>query len=263
MRSVWAALAAVFAFGAILIFSDSFARFGAPEPTIHVTGLGEQRTLSLEDGTLIHLNTQSEIHVAYSESERRVELLKGEALFDIESDIDRPFIVTAGDTVAEALGTIFNVRKLHDAAVVSVVEGKVRVDQRDAEKGYRVQHLAPGDETHLVPLSAQEPVVLTGGKTASVDSHQRIVDLGEEERETMTSWRDRKIVFERRSLSWIVAEFNRYNRSRLVIADEGLLDERFSGTFSADDPASFVMFLEQHHDMRSIKVGRDTHIRRK
>ena len=99
-------------------------------------------------------------------------------------------------------------------------------------------------------------------KRRAVNSKQRRVDLGEEELETIISWRDRKIVFERRPLAWVVDEFNRYNRSKLVVTDDDLQDALFSGTFDADDPKSFVMFLEQHHDMRSIKVGRDTHLRR-
>ena len=168
-RPALIALAAVCAFGFILMAASVFLRPDLPEYEVHMTSLGEQRTLALEDGSLIHLNTQSEVRIAYTDTERRVDLIKGEALFDIETEPERPFKVNAGDTVAEALGTVFNVRLLRDSAVVSVVEGKVRVDQRDALSGYRVQSATPDRSAQSTAPAPLDSVVLTDGKTASCE----------------------------------------------------------------------------------------------
>ena len=92
-----------------------------------VTGVGEQRTLTLEDGTRIQLNTDTRAVVRYDERLRRVELEKGEAMFEVARRPDWPFVVTAGDRQIRALGTAFVVRREAEVLAVTLVEGKVTV----------------------------------------------------------------------------------------------------------------------------------------
>ncbi|MEL7042883.1 MAG: FecR domain-containing protein [Pseudomonadota bacterium] len=251
-RQTMVALAALCVLGVVFwpLLMGNFNHTQAPES--FRTTLGEQRTLQLEDGSLIHLNTDSEVSLSFTRRERHVDLTRGEALFDIESDPDRPFRVTAGDTVAEALGTVFNVRLTQEAAVVSVVEGKVKVEQIGGPRFNTPVF------TSMNPASPD--LVLSVGETARLEPSTTIIDLGETEIQTIMSWRERRIVFERQALGEIVSEFNRYNEDKLFVSDNNLSARQFSGTFEADDPVSFVMFLEQHHNVRSVTVGRSIYL---
>lgn len=247
-------LAAAIGISIALWLTNLSSESAAPTLPRYQTALGEQRSVQLEDGTLVHINTQSELSVAYSEGERRIDLVRGEALFDVYTDPDRPFRVTAGGTTAEALGTVFNVRLTDEVAVVSVVEGKVKVD--------KVVPQAPEPAEHIIvaaPVTEETipDIVLSAGERASVLPSSDPVDVGEASIEAMTSWRERKLVFESDSLDTITSEFNRYNRMTLVVTNETLAAEQFSGVFDADDPESFVEFLEFAGGVETVQTGRE------
>jgi ferric-dicitrate binding protein FerR (iron transport regulator) len=95
--------------------------------TVYITGIGEQRTAKLRDGSVIVLNTDTEVQVYFSKQLRNIRLLKGEALFMVEHDTARPFIVSAGNASVRAVGTEFNVRRREQSTEVAVVEGVVQV----------------------------------------------------------------------------------------------------------------------------------------
>src|SRR6185312_11131352 len=103
---VWALVAAV-AFVAIAAsLATYFDFFGSGTYT---TAIGEQRTCKLQDGSMVYLNTDSRLEVDFSKAVREVRLVRGEALFVVEHDTRRPFIVRSGDTSVRAVGTQFNV----------------------------------------------------------------------------------------------------------------------------------------------------------
>jgi len=89
----------------------------------------------LTDGSVIHVNTQSEVAIRFTENLRTVELFRGEALFEVVHNPNRPFRVVAGDTVTEAIGTTFNVYKTKTQTTIAVIEGKVAVDSRHCTVG--------------------------------------------------------------------------------------------------------------------------------
>src|SRR5262249_22327407 len=91
------------------------------------TGIGEQRTITLEDGTRVELNTSSELRVRYDEHTRKVILKAGEAYFDVAQQLQRPFIVAAGKQQVVALGTAFMVRRDYDSITVTLLDGRVAV----------------------------------------------------------------------------------------------------------------------------------------
>lgn len=236
-------IAAVFALGFVLTLA--VAQF-QPQEQLHTdtysTGLGEQRTVALQDGSLVHLNTQSEVRVLYEPQIRRVELISGEAMFDVVEDTKRPFRVVAGGTIAEALGTIFTVRLVDDTAIVAVVEGAVRVDRAEliseAPLEARPPLVPPAQSAHT------KQAVLNAGERARVTEKEPEIAVDQQSLEVITSWRERRLVFEGDRLADIADEFNRYNRQRLIIEDYNTQELRFSGVFDADDPDSFVAFLE-------------------
>lgn len=211
----------------------------APHGDVYATKVGEQRSIVLEDGSLVHVNTQSKITVDLDKSHRTINLLQGEAMFEVAHDPSRPFRVIAGDTVAEAIGTKFNVRKTATGVNVVVVEGKVAIE---SEKVVRTEQivksgsaeselndgrllLTAGDQLNVSPLVV--PQIETGTNVAAA-----------------TSWRARQLTFQSDSLRAIANEFNRYNRVQIKVIDPGLAATEFSGIFDADDPESLVEFLE-------------------
>ena len=235
-----------------------------PQPLVVATELGEQRSVTLDDGSIVYVNTQSRISALYTEEERTVELVYGEALFDVEHDPERPFRVIAGDTVAEALGTTFNVRFIDQQAEVSVVEGRVAFGKRDEDFSV-VERPEPvdasGTEDAALGLVEEGRVILTAGQRVNLAELAPAPLVAPTNVDAVTAWTTRKLVFHEEALPAIAAEFNRYNRERLVVSSSLLEGERFSGTFAADDPDSFVAFLELTTGIRAMRVGNEIRLR--
>jgi transmembrane sensor len=192
------------------------------------TGLGEQRSFQLDDGSLLHLNTQSSVKVLYSRRAREVQLLAGEVFFDVARDRTRPFRVSADASVIQAVGTQFNVYRQPDAVTVAVVEGKVRIEPSRTEP------------------AAAEKLLLQTGEAAAVDRQGHIARHASANIAAAVAWRQRRLVFRSERLDDIAAEFNRYNRLAIKVENETLAAQRASGTFNANEPQAFLQFLQQH-----------------
>lgn len=222
------------------------ARLTLDRPTAQTT-VGAFRSLDLPDGSLVRLNTDSAVKVAYTDGERRVELVRGEAHFDVAKNPLRPFVVTAGPVAVRAVGTAFNVRRRTEQVEVLVTEGRVQVLDSRTE----TPALAPPPpllgrgEQAVIPLQAETaappPVVVRA--------------LAEPELERVMAWQDRRLEFEDEELEAVVAEFNRYNRAQLVIADPALRSRRFSGAFRSDGFEAFVRLLEENFRVRVERDG--------
>ena len=257
MRRDWLAgagvgLAAAFAVAALLAILP-FLPNATPGGVSFETRLGEQRSFPLDDGSILHLNTQSEIDVRFDENTRTIELKKGEAMFEVAHNPNRPFRVIAGDTIAEAVGTKFNVHLEPEFTSVSVLEGKVAVDRsektvfptidaRTDQAAAPVQHLADGR------------VLITAGERADVVVEEKSIRVTDTDVEAVTSWKKRRLVFVSDSLADMAEEFNRYNRVRVVVNDSQLAAKKFSGVFAADDIGSLISFLEMTGEVRAHKT---------
>ena len=214
-----------------------------PDPSDeYTTALGEQRTITLADGSLVHINTKTHLRVNYRDDARTIEVIDGEALFDVEKDTDRPFRVITGNAVAEALGTKFNVRHLGDDTVVSVLEGRVAVAKPHGSDGASV---------------LPDPIVLSDGEGIKLAENDTAPRKTKTDVQALTAWRKRQLVFESHELSAILFEFNRYNTTQLVTSDTDLARQRFSGVFDADDPDSFIAFLKLARDIHTTKIGNE------
>lgn len=210
---------------------------------IYETAVGERSTVTLSDGSVVTLNTNSAMEVRFTSAEREILLARGQGYFEVAKDADRPFIVSAGDKRIMALGTIFDVHYGDDKRVrVTLVEGVVNVNnaplrQKEgvmaADKGVR---LHPGEQLFA---SAQNTQVET-------------VDLDE-----TTSWRTGKLVFRDRLLSEVVAEMNRYSNQKLTLRDDARLKQlRVSGVFTTGRASTFVNALEDMAPVEAQRTGR-------
>lgn len=212
----------------------------------YVTGVGEQRRVVLDDGSVVEMNTQTEITVYMNESGRYVDLESGEALFTVAKNVERPFIVDGELATVRALGTQFNVYRQTDRVVVTVLEGRVAVEKAAAMHGERMQDAN-------VKSSEQEHVELGQGYQARVA--QGSIQKSEAKIAPTIAWRERRLIFDDQPLSAVVREFNRYNRRQLVINDPALASLRISAVFNADQPDALVRFLQQNMEIESEATG--------
>lgn len=213
--------------------------FPSPPPVVHATAVGEQRTLTLEDGSVLILNTDTEIVAGFTRRQRDVTLNRGEAQFEVRPDPRRPFVVASGEGSVTALGTRFQVRRTGEAVTVTLIEGSVAVAQ-DRHAGQR-RVLQPGEQAEY------------GAGVAGI-AHRR-VDV-----EAATGWTEGRLRFRDTPLPDAVAEVNRYAARRLVV-DPALAGITVSGTFGTDEPDAFVAALEAMFPIRAEPQDDSAHIR--
>ncbi|RDZ29604.1 FecR family protein [Lysobacter silvisoli] len=191
---------------------------------VHQTGVGQRSEVTLDDGSVITLNTDSRIAVHYSAGTRAITLERGQALFKVAKDRSRPFIVTADGRQVTALGTEFEVHMSERLFEVTLLEGRVTVTRERTRPtsiaAAATAELHPGQQ--FVALAATAPQV-------------RAADVKRE-----VSWRHGQVVFENESLADAVAEINRYSRQRIVLGDADLAALKISGAFNTGDTETFI-----------------------
>jgi len=249
---------------------------------LYSTDIGERRSITLADGSTVDLNARSQLRIEFSNTERRVELLTGQALFQVAKDRQRPFIVHSGVTIVRAVGTQFDVYRKEFDTTITVLEGRVAVystahsDQTTAAREASAnsnaasQHAPPNastrdpsshsassnspDSAAEVPSASNlEPSTPSGAGAIFLSAGEQLTVTPEGAGRAVpqhadlamaTAWMQRKLIFEGSKLSDVVSEFNRYNRRQLVIQDPKLADFEISGVYSSTDPASLVRFLQ-------------------
>jgi transmembrane sensor len=210
----------------------------APHGELYATPIGGLASVPMADGSQVTLNTDSQIRIALSETERRVELGHGEAFFEVSKDAARPFVVRAGNKRVIAVGTKFSVRREGNVVQVVVTEGKVRVEDRAPAHGYRADGSA---DVFLTPGSiarADESGVLVQRKTLP-------------EAEQQLSWRTGVLMFRDQTLGDAAAEFNRYNVQKIVIQEPTVAALKIEGNFRATNVEAFVRLLESGFPVRA------------
>ena len=205
-----------------------------PETAFYATNVGVQQVVELDDGSLAHINTNSIIETEFSDSQRKVRLLRGEVKFDVVHDMDRPFTVYAGDRVVEAVGTAFVVQMTsQDNIVVTVTDGRVKLTNRNGGTA------SAG--------SASEPVFVSKGEVAVVDDRRAMPDpvaVQVDELDRRLSWLDGQLVFREQTLDQVVDEVSRYTPVKIVIDDAELRDLRFGGRFNIGDTDAVLDAIE-------------------
>lgn len=239
----WVAASAIVTLGALFIYVH-MARGKAFE-----TGIGEQRTFTLSDGTRVELNTRSRLVVRYDERARRVELKDGEAYFDVARQKERPFIVVAAGREIIALGTVFLVRNDGDQVTVVLLEGRVAVAPADAE--HRTDGAAPTDTGDSRNRSLH---VLRAGQRLRLATHAPpLVDSPPLDK--ITAWQRGQLIFEDTPLSEAVAEFNRYSEARIELGSAELARIRVGGAFRVGDVSSFARAVADANGLDVIDRG--------
>lgn len=202
---------------------------------LYATGIGEQRSFTLSDGSIVNLNARSKIRVRYADDVRLVELVAGQALFTVAKNAQRPFIVRTAAAEVRAVGTQFDVYRKAEGTVVTVVEGRVAVT---SAKAAAVQVV--GESPSLAAVS--DKMLLSAGERVTVrkDTLRKQTQLNTQ---TAVAWTQRQLVFESTPLAEVAEEFNRYNERPLVVRGADMQRFEIDGVFSSTDSASLVRFL--------------------
>jgi transmembrane sensor len=225
----WRQRAAAFA-TALLALSFSFDDLSILWRADFRTGTGEIKTVTLPDGSRAHLNAASALAVDYAGSRRRLTLLAGEAWFEVEKDMSRPFTVETVGGAVTARGTAFDVSTVRGRTEVTVTEHSVEV-----ESNGRAVIVDAGRQTAFGPdLPALAPY------PADPDS--------------VTAWRRGKLIFKDQSLGEVIATLGRYHHGLVVIADRTIRDRRVSGVFHADHPLDAIRTIEKSLSLRSAHL---------
>jgi transmembrane sensor len=192
-----------------------------PHESVFQTSLGGHRVLSFADGTEVDLNTNTVLRARIDNTHRRVELVSGEAYFKVHHDAKNPFVVMAAGHRVVDRGTAFAIRASKEEIRVSLLEGRARIEASGG-LNRRAVDLAPGD-------------VATASATSLSVSRKSVVELSND-----IAWRRGLLVFKYMPLYEAVAEINRYNDEKLVIADASIANRTIYGTIPTQGIQAFV-----------------------
>ena len=229
------------------------------------TEVGGLQKMALPDGSVVALNTDSAVEVGFTAAERRVRLARGEAHFVVAKNPARPFVVEASGVEVRAVGTAFNVRLRPESIEVLVTEGRVRVNDI---RGTGTSLITPAGSG---PASSAELPVIVAGQRAVIPlaplanavalAPMVVVPVAPAEISQMLAWEDRRLEFDPKPLSALVAEFNRYSRHKLVVADPAIAGLKVGGSFRVSDYDAFVRLLESSFGVTAERLENETVLR--
>ncbi|HGM5581848.1 TPA: FecR domain-containing protein [Pseudomonas putida] len=205
----------------------------------YVTGAGEVRRVTLPDGSLVDLDSQSAIALAFDQGERRVRLLAGEAVFNaapVSARERRPFVVEYAGATTRALGTRFVVGQAGEGGWVGMLEHRVAVDL-----------LNP-------PQRGRADQVVEQGQSVRYDQADGVRPWPEQNLQRATDWERGVLVFERQPLAEVVARLNRYRPGRLMVVDSQLAQREVSGVFRLDQLAAVGGVLSDELQAQRVEL---------
>lgn len=194
------------------------------------TRIGEVRKIALADGSVLHLNSDSEAEVRMTDNGRKVRILKGEASFDIAHDPVRPFDVEARSAVFRALGTAFNVRLRPSLIELTVMQGTVRVRCGNRDP----QNVGAGSGVVLQPRSFV------------------VTRLDPRMLRQRTAWRRQMVELDGETIEQAASEFNRYRAAPILIGDARVSSLRIGGRFHIAESAKFLSALAMSLPIRIV-----------
>lgn len=220
----------VFAAAASITVALVWWQTAIPARDSELAQIGGYERRILEDGSTVELNRGAVVTVVFTAGERRVALVRGEALFTVMKNPARPFIVRAGGVDVRAVGTAFNVRLSAAAVEVMVTEGRVQVNLPPASGG-----------------AMTEPPLVVAGQRATVSletaASPQIVAVTAEESARLLAWQPQLLDFSSVPLARAITEFNRRNRVQFVLADAELAAMPIVASIRSDNTEGFAQFL--------------------
>ncbi|NVJ98503.1 MAG: FecR domain-containing protein [Alphaproteobacteria bacterium] len=251
-KSIWAvaAVAAVF----MLSFLGITLRDGPEAPSVpldadkaqlvYSTGVGEQKTVTLGDGSTVALNTASRVYVDFDDQTRWLILDQGEAYFDVAKNSGRPFVVSVGNQAITVLGTKFNVRRSKGEISVAVSEGKVAVHEKLDRQDF-VKRITPIFEGSSEAVGGLKHYMLAQGAVGNFSTGENFdgaVAIGNPYQHQI--WRENLLSFSGSSLEEVARELSRYSQKPVLVEGEDVRQMLVSGVFRSDELENIWTGLE-------------------
>lgn len=234
-RRPWFAIAASIV---LVVFTGlSFLRSWswAEQPTVYQTAHGERRSVLLADGSHVSLDAETELRVMLSAGKRDLELVQGQARFDVAHDVRRPFSVLAGGQSVVAVGTAFNIDLSEKRPRITMIEGKVEVfDASQASSGQAPRRLTALIHGQQLSFTAQSAIV----RPANV--------------EAATAWNNGQLIFDDEALATVVSRVSRYSTKPITVAPD-VATLKVSGVFQSNDVDGFVETIGGYLPVRTVK----------
>lgn len=208
----------------------------APEATLALrsdyhTGVGETRAVQLADGSTVTLSPQSALRLTGSDA-RQVELLQGQAYFQVAPDQQHPFIARAGELSVRVLGTAFDLELHADSAEVALEHGQVQAENAQP------------------PLSER----LMPGQRLKLSWPSGLVERSQLDPSQVASWRSGSLFVENQTVADIVAHLQRYTPGWIIITDPALKQRRITGVFDLENPTRALAALAQSLSVQSRQM---------
>ena len=212
---------------------------------IYVTAIGDIQERKLVDGSILKINTDSQVQVDYSDNVRKIRLLRGEAHFQVSHNANWPFEVYAGTRMVKAIGTAFSVQLSNDSVQVTVSEGRVDIaaavaKQQQLEKVGSLSYGQKGTFANRVLTPEETPTQAKNEDHAIAE----ITTLPKQELNRRLAWREGYLVFDGEPLSHVVAEINRYLPTTIEIDDPAISEIKIGGRFKVGQLDAMFDVLE-------------------
>lgn len=204
------------------------------------TAVGEQRTVTLEDGTRMTMNTATRVHVEYDRNIRRITLDRGEALFEVARRPKWPFTVVAGAQQVQALGTEFLVRREEQQLTVTLIEGKIAVSQ-PGKAGKEDQPTRAPEK--VFALSPGERLTFVQNESPTLDRPPL---------EKVIAWERGHLIFDHTPLAEAVREMNRYSDTEIRIENPATAGTQVTGIFHTGESENFARAVAEAYQLRLV-----------
>ncbi len=211
---------------------------------VYSTTVGGYERVTLADGSVLQLNDSSEVRVQFTDTERRLHLLRGQAHFTVAKNKSRPFIVSTPTVAVRAVGTAFDVRLSAKDVEVLVTAGVVQLD--------RAAPVSPSAEPSNSPLVSAGWLAVVPHEAATAPTLTQVDAAALHE---ALSWQGPRLVFVESPLSDVIAQFNRRNQIQISLGDPSLASLPVGGSFRAENVDAFVRLLTSSGDITADYSG--------
>jgi len=231
---------------------------------LYSTTVGQQKSMELPDGSVIQLNTDSQIKVGYNKEYRAIRIMQGEVHFDVSKNSERPFLVRAGSGTVRAVGTEFSIYLNKKDAAVLVTEGQVALATSDDSVNFEEKKrdglvvLPVSDSVTTTFLGAGEAAILKNINAARIADKKEVVrepDIGLDEIGKRLAWREGVLHFSGEPLSQVVDELSRYTSITIDIVDPAIARIQVGGQVKIGESDSIFESLENNFGIKVTRVS--------
>ncbi len=199
------------------------------------TNIGDRRTITLSDHSRLVLDTSSRVRIAFTGADRDLELLEGQAHFEVAKDAHRPFRVRTRAAEIVAVGTTFDVATSPAQTTVTLIEGRINVRTISG-----------------TPQGERQVQILNPGQQLDISADGRLLGARAVKVESVTAWQRGTVVIDDMPVPEALAVMNRYSKQHIVVLGTSLQTRKVSGVFRSGDVETEAIVLERYFGLKEV-----------